>query len=181
MTILQSDEDVRPAYLAADLLVCASDIESLPRSVLEAMALELPVLGTDVFGVPEVVRDGETGWLCVQRDTGALADTLARALATPPAERARLAAAARAVIEAEHELEHCAARYARCCAQSARRAPAMAGARWLTVASRSSAARSRRWPRARRPRPTARPRPTRDRPAASVPPAGGSAPPRPSR
>lgn len=109
--ILRVMRDVRPAYLAADLLVCASDVESLPRSVLEAMAIGLPVLGTDVFGVPEVVHDGESGWICRQRDTGALAETLARALATPRPERERLAAAARAIVEREHELGSCAARY----------------------------------------------------------------------
>ena len=48
----------------SDLLVCASDVESLPRTVLEAMAWELPVLATAVYGLPELIEDGETGWLC---------------------------------------------------------------------------------------------------------------------
>ena len=68
----------------SDLLVCASDVESLPRTVLEAMAWELPVLATAVYGLPELIDDGETGWLCAPRDVDALADGLRRALATEP-------------------------------------------------------------------------------------------------
>ena len=48
-------------YLAADGFILASDIESLPRSMLEAMAYENPVLGSAVFGVPDIVQDGATG------------------------------------------------------------------------------------------------------------------------
>ncbi|MFL5817588.1 MAG: glycosyltransferase family 4 protein [Conexibacter sp.] len=118
--------DVRPWYAAADLLVCASDVESLPRTVLEAMALRLPVLATDVFGLPEVIRDGETGWLCTQRDTAALTDGLARALSTPPAERKAIADAAWELIAREHDSATCAARYADVIEAAARRASAVA-------------------------------------------------------
>jgi glycosyltransferase involved in cell wall biosynthesis len=83
--------DVRPWYASADLLVSASEVESLPRSMLEAMALGLPVLGTAVFGVPELITDGETGWLCEPNDVGALADSLDRVLSLDPAERERVA------------------------------------------------------------------------------------------
>jgi len=44
----------------ADLLLCASDIESLPRSILEAMAFELPVVSTDAFGIADLIDDGRT-------------------------------------------------------------------------------------------------------------------------
>jgi glycosyltransferase involved in cell wall biosynthesis len=103
--------DVRPYYRAADMLVCASDVESLPRSVLEAMALGVPVVATKVFGLPEVVREGETGWLCEARDTADLADALDRALSCPVDARTRMGAAARDLVHAEHEVDACAARY----------------------------------------------------------------------
>ena len=49
-------EPVQPGihrwYHAVDVLVCASDVESLPRSMLEAMAFGRPVASTAVFGVP---------------------------------------------------------------------------------------------------------------------------------
>ena len=75
----------------SDLLVCASDVESLPRTVLEAMAWELPVLATAVYGLPELIDDGETGWLCAPRDVDALADGLRRALTTEPQQRQEVA------------------------------------------------------------------------------------------
>jgi glycosyltransferase involved in cell wall biosynthesis len=88
----------------ADLLVCASDVESLPRTVLEAMAWETPVLATDVFGLPELITDGETGWLCQPRDLEALAEGLDRALSSSPEERAAVARAARALVAERHSL-----------------------------------------------------------------------------
>ncbi|HEY7255558.1 MAG TPA: glycosyltransferase family 4 protein [Solirubrobacterales bacterium] len=96
--------DVHDWYGMSDLLVCASDVESLPRTVLEAMAWELPVLATDVYGLPELIDDGKTGWLCRPRDVNALADGLERALATGPEERHEVARRARALVERRHDL-----------------------------------------------------------------------------
>jgi D-inositol-3-phosphate glycosyltransferase len=96
--------NVQPWYGLADILVCASDVESLPRTVLEAMAWETPVLATEVFGLPELIDDGETGWLCAPRNIEALADSLDRALSSSPEERARIGAAARALVQERHSL-----------------------------------------------------------------------------
>lgn len=101
--------DVGAWYGLSDLLVCASDIESLPRTVLEAMAWELPVLATAVFGLPELIDDGETGWLCPDRDVEALAAALDRVLSVPAAERAEIGRAGRARVERRHSLDdYCA-------------------------------------------------------------------------
>jgi len=97
--------DVHPWYQLADLLVCASDIESLPRTVLEAMAFETPVLATDVFGLPELIDDGETGWLCEPRDMRALAAALDRALNSTDEERQRIGRAARELVVRRHSLD----------------------------------------------------------------------------
>ena len=97
--------DVHPWYQLADLLVCASDIESLPRTVLEAMAFETPVLATGVFGLPELIDDGETGWLCEPRDMVALATALDRALSSSPQERRRIGRAARELVVRRHDLD----------------------------------------------------------------------------
>jgi D-inositol-3-phosphate glycosyltransferase len=97
--------DVQPWYAMADLLVCASDVESLPRTVLEAMAWETPVLATDVFGLPELITDGETGWLCEPRDLKALADGLDRALSATPEEYAAIGRAGRDLVEDRHSLK----------------------------------------------------------------------------
>ncbi len=99
--------DVRPCYATADLLVCASDVESTPRSILEAMALGLPVLSTDVFGVPELIEDGESGWLCPPRDVSALAEALDRVLSLDAGQRRQAAQAARARAEADYRSDVC--------------------------------------------------------------------------
>jgi D-inositol-3-phosphate glycosyltransferase len=96
--------NIQPWYGLADILVCASDVESLPRTVLEAMAWETPVLATDVFGLPELIDDGETGWLCAPRSIEALADSLDRALSSTPEERAKIGSAGRALVEERHSL-----------------------------------------------------------------------------
>jgi glycosyltransferase involved in cell wall biosynthesis len=77
-------------YLMADALVSASDVESLPRSVLEAMAFEVPVLAASVYGLPELVDDGVNGLLCMPRDVDALVEGLRRLLVLTPEQRAGL-------------------------------------------------------------------------------------------
>jgi len=83
--------------------------DGLPTVLLEAMALGTACVSTDVTGIPEIVRDGETGFVVPQHDAGALADALARLL-PDAALRARLAAAARARIEADFDIAANAAR-----------------------------------------------------------------------
>jgi glycosyltransferase involved in cell wall biosynthesis len=82
-------------YHAADVMVSASDTESLPRSVLEAMAFGLPTLAADVWGLPEVIRDGVNGWLCQPRSGNGLTVGLRRALECPPEDRRRISASCR--------------------------------------------------------------------------------------
>ena len=68
----------------ADLFVLASrlarsgDRDGLPNVLMEAQAFGVPVLSTDVSGIPELVTHGETGWLVPQRDVPALSEALAR-------------------------------------------------------------------------------------------------------
>jgi glycosyltransferase involved in cell wall biosynthesis len=90
-------------HAVADLLVCASDVESLPRVILEAMAFGTPVLSTRVFGVPELIEDGRTGYLCDLRDVADLAAGLDRALAASPGERSAIARSASEHVQARHD------------------------------------------------------------------------------
>ena len=105
--------DIHDWYRMSDLLVCASDVESLPRTVLEAMAWELPVLATDVYGLPELIDDGETGWLCGPRDVDTLAEGLGRALATGMEQRREVARRAYQLVRKRHDLPTYADRIAR--------------------------------------------------------------------
>jgi glycosyltransferase involved in cell wall biosynthesis len=58
----------------ADLFLLPSDRESFGLSALEALSSGVPVIGTDVGGLPEVVRSGETGFLASVGDVEAMAD-----------------------------------------------------------------------------------------------------------
>ncbi|MBP7865496.1 MAG: N-acetyl-alpha-D-glucosaminyl L-malate synthase BshA [Acidobacteria bacterium] len=83
-------------YLAAaDLYLQASDTESFGLSALEAMACGVPVVSPAVGGVPEVVADGETGYLTRPGDEAMMADAAVRLL-TKPKLRRRFARAGRA-------------------------------------------------------------------------------------
>jgi glycosyltransferase involved in cell wall biosynthesis len=82
-------EDVAPFYAAFDALVLPSVNEGTPVSVIEALAAERPVVVTRVGGVPDIVRDGEDGFLVEAGATDDLADRLAQ-LARDPPLRARM-------------------------------------------------------------------------------------------
>jgi glycosyltransferase involved in cell wall biosynthesis len=98
---------------AAEVLVCASDVESLPFAVLEAMASAVVVVSTAVFGVPDVVEDGVSGYLCTPCDVGALARAIVRAIGASPEERAKMLRRGAAVIRERHEPRRAAATFAR--------------------------------------------------------------------
>ncbi|MBU2488620.1 MAG: glycosyltransferase family 4 protein [Proteobacteria bacterium] len=76
-------DDVRPHLAGADVVVLPSYREGVPRSLLEAGAMERPVVATDVAGCREVVEHGITGLLVPPRDAGALARAVESLLADP--------------------------------------------------------------------------------------------------
>jgi N-acetyl-alpha-D-glucosaminyl L-malate synthase BshA len=63
---------VAPLLSGADLFLLPSSNESFGLSALEALACGVPVIGTQTGGIPEVVRDGETGFLCPVGDVDAM-------------------------------------------------------------------------------------------------------------
>ncbi len=106
-------------YGAADLYVCSSYEESFPRVVLEAMGFGLPILSTNVHGIPEMVRADQEAVLVPPGDSAALAAGLARLLADPAAGSA-LGAAARARV-GEFDAQTLLPRHAALAAQVAAR------------------------------------------------------------
>ena len=100
-----ADVDARCAlYAASDLLLLPSIKEGFPSVVGEAMACGTPVLGSAVGGVPELVRDGETGWLVPPGDEPALMAAMQRAL-TNPGTRTQMRQAARRMALARVSLD----------------------------------------------------------------------------
>jgi glycosyltransferase involved in cell wall biosynthesis len=79
--------DVADLLAAASVGVLSSDFEGMPLAVLEYMAAGLPVVATAVGGVPEIVREGETGFLVAPRDPVALAERVSRLLGDPALAR----------------------------------------------------------------------------------------------
>jgi glycosyltransferase involved in cell wall biosynthesis len=79
-------QDVAPWYAICDAVVLTSASEGTPVTIIEALAAGRPVVATKVGGVPDVVDDGETGFLVRPRDTHALAERL-EILARDPERR----------------------------------------------------------------------------------------------
>jgi len=111
----RTGEYVRAAFGEADLFLLPSvtaasgDQEGTPTAVLEAAFCGLPVLSTTHAGIPELVRDGESGLLVPERDPEALADALRRLLGAP-ARWATMGDAGRRHAERNHTISAVAAR-----------------------------------------------------------------------
>lgn len=81
--VVGETKDVYDFYRLSDIFVCASFEESFPMVVLLAMAFELPIVSTDVFGIPEIISDGHEGSLVSAGDAMAMAAALHRYLENP--------------------------------------------------------------------------------------------------
>jgi glycosyltransferase involved in cell wall biosynthesis len=108
----QPEAAVLEAMARADVFAMSSLMEGLPVVLMEALALELPVVAPAITGIPELVVDGETGLLYPRGVWAALAERLAR-LAADPALRARLGAAGRARVVRDFDAGAAAAPLAR--------------------------------------------------------------------
>jgi glycosyltransferase involved in cell wall biosynthesis len=90
--------DVRDLLEACDVFVLSSRREAFPNVVLEAMAMETPVVASRIAGLPQLIIDGETG-LLVEPDNVEGFTTAVRRLIESKSLRNRLTSAARALVE----------------------------------------------------------------------------------
>ena len=90
-------------YVQPSIITPSGKMEGIPVSLMEAMSCGLPVVATQLSGVPELVRPGETGTLVPPADARALAEALARVYALP-ADSTRLAEAGRELVLREFDL-----------------------------------------------------------------------------
>ena len=104
VTLLGSRTDVPDLLAAFDVAVCCSDFEGGPLSVMEYMGAGLPVVASDVGGLPELVREGETGRLVPPRDPGALA-AAADDLLSDPGRAREMGAAGRELQRREYDID----------------------------------------------------------------------------
>lgn len=107
-----SSDQVRTEILAARALVLPSFAEGLPVVIMEAMALRRPVLTTYVAGIPELVRQGENGWLFPAGEVEELAAAMADCLAQPVEVLQRMGEAAWQRVVERHDIDTEAARLA---------------------------------------------------------------------
>ncbi|CAN5322248.1 MAG: GNAT family N-acetyltransferase [Acidimicrobiia bacterium] len=94
--------DVDRWYAAMDLFVLASHREGFPRAAMEAAAMGLPVIATDIRGCRQVVEDGATGRLVPVADPAALSAAIT-AIGDDPAAMAAMGKASRAKAHAEFD------------------------------------------------------------------------------
>jgi len=100
---LGPSDDMPSIYAQADAVVLPSYREGMPRSLLEAAAMGLPAVATDVPGCRHIVTHGVNGLLCEARSADALHAALEQLLAMSAAEREAMGAAGRARVEAEFD------------------------------------------------------------------------------
>jgi glycosyltransferase involved in cell wall biosynthesis len=102
---LGTARDVRPFIEAADCVVLPSYREGMPRVLLEAAAMGRPLIGADVPGCRQIVREGETGFLAEARSASGLAQKMLQLIQLEPAAREQMGRRARQVVEAEFSEE----------------------------------------------------------------------------
>lgn len=100
----QTQQQVREFLRLADVFAVASFTEGVPIALMEAMAAGVPVVATCVGGIPELVRDEQTGLLVLPGDADAAANAIRRLL-EDPGLRHRLATAGRKKIEQDFDIE----------------------------------------------------------------------------
>jgi glycosyltransferase involved in cell wall biosynthesis len=87
---------LRSAVASARAVVIPSEwYENAPLSVMEASALGRPIIGARIGGIPELIREGETGFVFASGSAQSLAQTLAKVAALPVAALRRLGSAGR--------------------------------------------------------------------------------------
>jgi glycosyltransferase involved in cell wall biosynthesis len=99
-------DDVDECYTAFDFYALASYREGFPRSAMEAAAMGLPVVATDIRGCRQVVDDGRNGFLVAVKDGPALAGAIEK-LAADVDLRTRMGDAGRVKAHADFDQQRC--------------------------------------------------------------------------
>jgi glycosyltransferase involved in cell wall biosynthesis/GT2 family glycosyltransferase len=107
---LNSDEDVRVAYSAADVFILPSLEDNLPNTMLEAMSCGTPVIGSNIGGISDVISDGITGYLVPPGDAQYLGESILSTILNP-GQLVKMGQSCRSLIEYDYKLEVQASAY----------------------------------------------------------------------
>ncbi len=110
-------------YVQPSIVTPSGKMEGIPVALMEALACQLPVVASNLSGIPELVRPGQTGWLAPPADAPALARALAEVFANPRQAR-QLAAAGRWLVLQEFSLRPNVQRLAQLFTEAASPVPA---------------------------------------------------------
>lgn len=94
-------DDVRPILLSQDCVVLPSYREGMSTTLMEAAALERPLIASDVAGCRELIDDGVNGFLCAAKDPSDLAEKMERFMLLPKGKQSEMGAAGREKMLAE--------------------------------------------------------------------------------
>ena len=106
-------DDIADLMAMADVSLMTSRSEGIPQALTQSLAMGLPVVATAVGGVPEIVRDGETGLLVPAGDQAAIVRALA-AVAHDPALGRRLGQRGRDFVRADFDIQQMLGRTESC-------------------------------------------------------------------
>lgn len=98
------EEEVRGLLRGSRALVMPSFAEGLPVAIMEALALGRPVIASAIAGIPELVRDKESGWLVIAGDRSDLVRAMRECLMTPAEVLMELAKRGRERVQASHDV-----------------------------------------------------------------------------
>jgi glycosyltransferase involved in cell wall biosynthesis len=96
---------VRREIRGARALILPSFAEGLPVAIIEALALERPVLSTFVAGIPELVEPGDNGWLVPAGSVAELADAMRAVVRSSPSKIREMGARGKARVRAEFDIQ----------------------------------------------------------------------------
>jgi len=98
-------EDVPKLMFASDIFVLTSLWEGLPGVVLEAMAVGLPVVATDVGGTPELVEDGTNGFLIPPGNPMKMADAIEKLINMSGEARRKIGSMGKEIVKEKFTVE----------------------------------------------------------------------------
>jgi colanic acid/amylovoran biosynthesis glycosyltransferase len=101
-----SSGQVRELLLASRAMVLPSFAEGLPVVIMEALALQRPVITTQIAGIPELVKGGHDGWLITAGSVPELVDAMSSALNTPVETLRQYGAHGRTLVTQLHDVDH---------------------------------------------------------------------------